>query len=96
MRVSLTVSGTEALMTTMSASGDRAELDDLDRAAGALGDDLLEVHLVRAGHPRAAVDQRDVVRRLGQQQVEGERGTDAATPSDDGDAAVHIASSLIV
>ena len=86
MREGLTVSGIAALTTTTSAPGDRrrARRSAPSRSRPA-ATHLLEVHLVRDRHPGAAVDQRDVVGLVAQQQVEGERRADAAAPADDGD-----------
>ena len=51
MRERLTVSGAAAVTTTTSASAIAVGADDADRAGGARGDHLLEVHLVRAAIP---------------------------------------------
>ncbi len=46
---------------------------DADRARAAQREHLLEVHLVRGGHPRAAVDEDDVVGLGPEQEVEARR-----------------------
>ncbi|MEZ5123083.1 MAG: hypothetical protein R2736_16145 [Solirubrobacterales bacterium] len=79
----MTVSGTAAVTTTISAAGSSPGSATRNAAGRALSDDLLEVHLVRDRHLGAAVDQGDVVGLAAQQKVERDRRADAAPAAHD-------------
>ena len=78
MRDVLTVSGTRRADHDDVGVDDLAEPDDPDRAGGAGGDHLLQVHLVRARHPGAPVDERD--RRTAPSRSSRLKASEAPTP----------------
>ena len=96
MRERLTVSGTLAQTTTTSASAVAGRSTIRTEPVAPAAITCWRSISCERGHTGAALDQRDVKRLGAHEQVEGERGADAAAAAHDGDPRAHVASRVIV